>query len=62
MAKKFKHMGMEITEEEHERWHRERNEVIPDLHKHLMEKMGMSKEEDTKWHEKHGKTPKISGE
>jgi hypothetical protein len=51
-TKKFKHMGMELTEEEHEEWHREHNDVVVDLQKHLKEKIGLTIDEDKKLHEK----------
>lgn len=51
MAKKIKHMGMEMTEEEHEKWHREHQKMTPEEHKTFMEKMDISEEEDEKWHE-----------
>jgi hypothetical protein len=32
MSKKTEHMGMTVTEEEHERWHRKQAEVTPEQH------------------------------
>jgi hypothetical protein len=42
MSKKAEHMGMTMTEEEHERWHREQAEVTPEQHEALMKQMGIS--------------------
>ncbi len=53
-GKKIKHVGMRMTEEEHERWHKEHSELTPVEHEALMEKMGISKEQDEEWHEAHG--------
>jgi hypothetical protein len=53
-------MGMSITEEEHERWHREHAEITPEQHKALMKKMGISEKEDKEWHNKHGMFQKTS--
>lgn len=52
MGKRFKHMGMEITEAEHEKWHKEHSALTEKEHRALMKKMGINKEEDKKWHEK----------
>jgi hypothetical protein len=57
MDKKFKHVGMEMKEAEHEKWHKEHPEMTEVEHQTLMKKMGVSEEEDRKWHEKHD-TPK----
>lgn len=65
MDKKFKHLGMEMTEAEHEKWHNDHPDMTKKEHKNLMKKMGTSKEEDRKWHEQHdkpkGSQKKISG-
>jgi hypothetical protein len=45
---------MNITEEEHARWHAEHGEMTPEKHRKLMEKMGISEEEDRRWHAEHG--------
>lgn len=44
------HRGMAMTEEEHERWHNELQEMTSEQHEALMRKMGISKEDDEKWH------------
>ena len=58
MAKKkektIRHMGMTMSEKEHEKWHREHKELTPEEHEQLMKHMGISPEEDEKWHQKHG--------
>jgi hypothetical protein len=50
--RKIKHMGMELTEAEHEQWHREHSELSPEQHAALMRQMGTSEAEDKEWHEK----------
>lgn len=55
MAKKKKektirHMGMTMTDKEHEQWHRKHKELTPEEHEQLMKHMGISPEEDEKWH------------
>lgn len=55
---------MTVTEEEHEKWHKEHSEITPEQHEALMKKMGISKEEDEEWHKRHGisqKNPKKTG-
>lgn len=52
MTKK-KHMGMNITEEEHRKWHEEHSEITPEKHKALMKKMGITEKEDREWHKTH---------
>jgi len=44
---------MEMTDEEHQKWHNGHREMSLAQHKALMEKMGISEEEDKKWHEAH---------
>jgi hypothetical protein len=53
VGKRIRHMGMSLTEDEHEKWHRENHEVTPEQHEVLMKRMGISKEEDEKWHKTH---------
>jgi hypothetical protein len=48
------HMGMTMTEEEHEKWHREHPDITPEQHEAWMRKMGISREEDEEWHKTHG--------
>ena len=56
MVKKNKHFGMEMTDEEHQKWHDGRKKMTPAQHKALMKKMGISEEEDKKWHEAHNES------
>jgi len=52
--KKFiHHMGMTMTEEQHREWHREHEgkELTPAEHRKLMRHLGISEEEDRKWHQ-----------
>ena len=56
MAKKVKHMGMMLTEAEHDRWQK-RPALTPAEHRALMKKMGVSKEQDEAWHKEHGPPP-----
>jgi hypothetical protein len=51
--KTIRHMGMTMTEKEHEQWHREHRghkKLTPEEHEMLMKHMGISPEEDEKWH------------
>jgi hypothetical protein len=57
MAKKVKHMGMMLTEAEHDRWHKRRRALTPAEHRALMKKMGISREQDEAWHKEHGPPP-----
>ncbi|MCJ7424797.1 hypothetical protein MUP01_11100 [Candidatus Bathyarchaeota archaeon] len=50
MGKKVKHMGMNLTEEEHEKWRREQHQITPKQHEALMKRMNIGKEEDERGH------------
>ena len=54
--KLIRHLGMTVTPEEHRRWHREHQgkELTAQEHRLLMEHMGISKEQDEKWHSASG--------
>lgn len=52
------HMGMTMTEEEHQKWHDGHREMTPELHSAFMKKLGISEEEDKQWHMEHGEPPK----
>ncbi len=65
MAKKIKHMGMDITENEHKQFHKKYG-AHPKLnsrqHKKMMQNAGISETDDKKWHEENdvpSKTNKI---
>lgn len=47
----IRHMGMTMTEEEHKQWHRKHKKMRPEEHEQLMEKMGVSPQEDIRWHQ-----------
>jgi len=53
MSKRVHHMGMTLTKEEFERWHREAPPLTPEKHDALMKKLGVTKEEDEEWHRTH---------
>jgi hypothetical protein len=57
MGKKklIRHMGMTMTEEEHEKWHEQHQggKLPPGEHAKLMKRLGVGTEEDRKWHESH---------
>ncbi|WXG47324.1 MAG: hypothetical protein WED05_11800 [Candidatus Atabeyarchaeum deiterrae] len=61
-SKKAKHMGMNLSEVEHEKWHIEHPEMTPDQHKAFMKKMGISEEEDKEWHKTRETTIVTTGE
>jgi hypothetical protein len=58
--KRTEHMGMIMTEGEHEKWHREHSEMTEDQHEAFLKGMGVSKEEDEAWHKKHRTRPTAS--
>jgi hypothetical protein len=62
MVKKVKHMGMTMTEEEHEKWHKEHGEMTPAEHEDLTRNMGISEKEHEEWHKKHGVPLEPQGE
>jgi hypothetical protein len=43
---------MTMTVEEHERWHKEHKNMTLEEHERFMKKMGITPEEDKKWHQK----------
>jgi len=46
-------MGMTLTKEEHDQFHRTAPTLAPRQHDALMKKMGITKEEDEEWHRTH---------
>jgi len=54
--KTIHHMGMTMTEQEHRRWHQEHEgkELTAEEHQKLMEHLGVSPEQDRKWHRARG--------
>ncbi len=54
----IRHMGMTMTEQEHQRWHQEHEgkSLSPEEHEKLMERLGVSREQDRRWH----KAPEAS--
>jgi hypothetical protein len=58
MSNRIKHMGMTLTKDEHEKWHREHPQGIsPEEHDALMKRLGITKEQDEEWHRGHA-TPR----
>lgn len=53
MRKRIHHMGMTLTKEEHDRFHREKRKLTPEQHDALMKKLGITKEQDEEWHRTH---------
>ena len=47
------HMGMTMTEEEHQKWHAEHHEMTPEHHDVFTKRMGISEEEHREWHKTH---------
>ena len=62
MTKKNKHFGIEMTDEEHKKWHDGHQKMTPAQHKAFMKKMGISEEEDKKWHERHSEPDQTEGD
>ena len=53
MGKRIHHMGMTLTKEQHDRFHRESPDLVPEKHDALMKKLGVTKEQDEEWHRTH---------
>lgn len=53
MSKRIRHMGMTLTKEENEQFHRNPAELTPERHQALMKKLGITKEQDAEWHRTH---------
>ena len=53
MGKRIHHMGMTLTKEEHERFHKQAPSLNPKKHDVLMKRLGVTKEEDEEWHRTH---------
>ncbi len=53
MAKRIHHMGMTLSKEDHDNWHRQAGELSPEKHTALMKRMGITPEEDAEWHRTH---------
>lgn len=53
MSRKIHHMGMTLTKEEHDRFHRQSPTLSPEQHDALMKKLGITKEQDEEWHRTH---------
>jgi hypothetical protein len=53
VGKKIHHMGMTLTKEEHDRFHKESATLTPEQHDVLMKKLGVTKEQDEEWHRTH---------
>ena len=53
MSKRIRHMGMTLTKEQNEQWHRDAPELTPERHDALMKKLGITKEQDEEWHRTH---------
>lgn len=45
---------MDLTEEEHTKWHAKHSGMTPEEHENFLREMGISEEEDKKWHETRG--------
>jgi hypothetical protein len=55
-------MGMTMTEEEHEKWHKEHGEITPTEHELLTKKMGITKGQNEEWHKEHRTNPRSQSE
>jgi hypothetical protein len=60
--KTIRHIGMSMTEEEHRKWHQEHPMGKLSAHEHdeLMTHLGVSKEDDEKWHKARASAPEQS--
>lgn len=47
-------MGMTLTKEDHEKWHREHPErITSEEHDKLLKRLGVTKKQDEEWHKTH---------
>lgn len=53
MGKRIHHMGMIVQREDHHNFHKRAPELTPRQHDALMERMGITPEEDREWHRTH---------
>jgi hypothetical protein len=54
MGKKIHHMGMSMTREEHDRFHKSGEPLSPKQHDSLMKRLGgVTKEQHDEWHRTH---------
>ena len=53
MGRRIHHMGMTLTKEKHDRFHKEAPTLRPDQHDALMKKLGITKGQDEEWHRTH---------
>jgi hypothetical protein len=53
MGKRIHHMGMTLTKEAHDRFHKKPVTPTPEQHDALMNKLGVAKEQDEEWHRIH---------
>ena len=53
MRKRIHHMGMMLTKEEDDRFHKESPALNPKQHDTLISKLGVTKEQDEEWHRTH---------
>ena len=53
MAKRIHHMGMIVSQGEHEEFHKGAPDLTPKHHEALMKRLGISKEQDEAWHRTH---------
>jgi hypothetical protein len=53
MAKRIHHMGMTVSQRDHERFHQSVPELSPKQHASLMKRMGITREQDEEWHRTH---------
>jgi hypothetical protein len=53
MGKRIHHLGMTISKEEHDRFHKGSPTLSPEQHDAFMKKLGVTREEDAEWHRTH---------
>jgi hypothetical protein len=46
-------MGMTLTKDKHDSFHREGRDLTPEKHAALMKRLGISEEQDREWHRTH---------
>jgi hypothetical protein len=53
MSKRIHHMGMTLTRNEHEEFHKGAPDLSPKQHEAFMKRMGITKEQDEEWRRTH---------
>jgi hypothetical protein len=53
MAKRIHHMGMIVSKDKHDEFHKNALDLSPNQHDALLKRIGITKEQDEEWHRTH---------